>query len=266
MRTLPACVVGAALTLVACGGDDPAAPDAGDVQRDAPPLDAPVVYDLACATTPLPTTGPADLTVAGATVAYANRATGIGAVGLEIFKVLPGSNESVATLTTGADGAFASGSLPNQSLPFRGFFLTTRAGSRHTLLYPALPLTASLVNLGVPVLTAAEFAALDTAGVQDDSSNGALLISVEDCAGTPVATATLTATQGGANVGAISALPGRAGTFLVLNVPAGRTLIGGRVPGPSGAVELYAHEVLSRAANGVTPGGALTITSLRPGP
>lgn len=265
MRTLPACVVGAAVALVACGGDDPATPDAAQQPRDAAP-DGAVPYALACAATPLPTTGPGDVYVTGTTVAYGNRNTPVANVALKFFKFSGGTADAIREVTSGPNGDFDSESLPAVGQPYVGFVQTSLAGSRHTLHHTALPLVANAANVAIPVLTAAEFAALDTGGVQDDSSNGALLVSVEDCAGTPVTNAVLTVTQADVSVGTISKVPGRPDTFLVLNVPAGRTLIGGRVAGPSGNVELYAHEVGVRAANGETPGGALTITSLRPGP
>lgn len=262
MWTLTACVAGAAIALVACDSDIRTTPDAGgEASLDASP-DASARYDLACATTPLPTTAPSDITMGGVVVSYSDRATALPDLQLSFYKVIGGVENLIESVTSGADGSFDSPALPSNGQPYVGF-MRTSIGARFTLYYPALPQTANASNIAVPVLSAAEFAAL---GIQNDVSNGALLISIEDCAGAPVTNATITVTQGGAAVGTISRVPDRADTFLVRNVPAGRTTIGGRVPGASGNVELYAHEVGVRAANGSTPSGAVTITSLRPGP
>ena len=278
MGSLRAALLASALaSLAACGGDSPAAdaliivPDAAPDARpiDAPP-DAPS-YNLTCSGQPFPTTAPATIVANGTTQEISGGGlSAIGTATVSTFKV--GTAAAVNTVTSAANGNFTTGSLATGGVPFDGYiqgFKDDAANAfRNTFVFPPAPFAADAPLVPVIMVRSSLFTAIGIgAGVtQNDTENGALMLFVTDCANTPMAGATVSAKQGGNNVGTVFDLavvsPMAAGIYVVFNVPPGDTDVSASYMG----MTFPAHRVISfKNGNGITT-GATTLTIVRPGP
>ena len=269
-----------ALGVAACGSDNKGTADAGKTFMDAPPkvfmdappkvfMDAPPVnYDFTCFGMPDPTTAADPVTIAGTTDEFSmNGGTPLGGVTVETYKV--GNATAVDTKTSDATlGTFTTGNLVTGGVPLDGYLKTAKTGYRTTYLYPQKKVIANLAGVPVPMMSHATFMQLNQFVGQTDATNGMLLITVADCAFTPIAGATLTSKQGNTNAGSIldlGQLTGQAaldGLFIVSNVPDGDTTIGasyGTMTFPSHVVA--AHKIPDNAAD-----GTLTVSAVVPGP
>jgi hypothetical protein len=278
----------ALFALSACGSDA-AKPDAAivklidasiDAHPDSPPPPPPIdaqVYDYSCATTPLPTTAADPITISGTSQEISTSGLA-GLAGVTVASFKTGTATALNTVTSGAGGTFTSGNLVTGGTPLDGYVEATVPGAgsapsayRGTFIYPADPLVANLAGAPVIVIKQQTFTLLASTAAgftQDDTTNGALLVLVTDCAGTPVNGATVTAKQGTTDVSGMSLDLGAfsaqaAGTFFVFNVPAGATDVGATYDGHT----FRTHSVMSYKADATTlPNGALTLTIVKPGP
>ncbi|MDB4954991.1 MAG: hypothetical protein JWO36_2560 [Myxococcales bacterium] len=278
MGKLRACVVIALVALVACGSSNNTTPvDAKAI--DAPrPIDAkifmdapPPMYDLTCFGVTPPTTADATVTVSGTTETF-NQSLMLQAVpSVAISTYKSGVVAPLDTVTSSAtDGTFTTGMLVTGGMPLDAYAKASKAGYRTTYLYPPSPLTKGLAMVPVPVLTTTSFAlavqlvsnSMDT---QDDANNGAMLVTVTDCALTPMTGATLNVKQSNASVGHIYDLgalsAAAAGVYLVTNVPDGPTSISAVY----NAMNFPAHTVLAHKQD-ANMLGSLTVSAVKPGP
>jgi hypothetical protein len=266
----------AAITIVACGSDK-ATPDGSLVIIDspvdmAPPIDAPPdapSYDFSCLGQPNPTTADDPITIAGTTETLSQ--TGLQAlpdVTVQVFKST--STNALDTQTSDANGNFTTGNITTNAVPFDGYIKGTLDGYRTSYLYPPSPAAASISNVPVPLFDTATFGliASQVAHVtQDDANNGALFLTVTDCANTPINGATINVKQGGQSVGMQFDLgilaEQAAGIIIVFNVPDGET----EISGSYGGMDFPVHTVVAhKQGNGMGAVGTLTLTTVRPGP
>jgi hypothetical protein len=282
MGYLRACLSGVALaSFAACGGGD-SKPDAliivPDAPPDAKPIDAPpdaLQYDFSCATTAFPTTAPAQITAAGTTATLsAGAGTPIPAAAVQIFK--KGTVAAIVNTTSDANGAWTSGNVATGGVPFDGFIHASHADDgatkyRSTYVFPPEPLAMSVPQVPTLMVTEATFAQIANFAnpPQNDTTNGVVIVLVNDCAGTLVAGATLTAKQGATDVGQVfdlgSLLPQAAGVYFIFNVPDGDTVVNAAID----AHTFHAHTVKAfKKSMGATAdvNGTVTTTIVRPGP
>src|SRR5574338_399818 len=230
----------ALLALAACGSDK-AQPDAQIVIQDAPPPDMkiyedapPPMYDLSCLNDPAQTTAPDTITIAGTTSTLGmGGASPVPDTVVDVFKV--GDATSVGTATSDSTGAFSIADIATGGTPIDGYVRGVGPAPeaqgdpvyRTTYMYPGTVVATNLS--GVPVILITQ-ATLDTISgfasvTQDDTTNGAVIVQVADCAGDPINGATLTIEQNSASVGDVfdlGALASQAaGTFFAFNVPDG---------------------------------------------
>lgn len=267
------------LALAACGNDDRNGPvDASIDAKVIPPPDAkvfmdapPPTYDFACyGMTPGTTVG--DPIVVSGTAGEADQSgnvSGLQGITVDFYKV--GANTSAKTVTSDATGAYTSGNLTGGVAVdhLRGSLATYRT----TYLYPPQPIRMTLpADIPLPLVSSSNFDLL--AGIvnasQEDTANGALLVTVTDCDianPTLVDGATLHVQQNGQDVGDIkdvgALLGGGGGTFFVFNVPDGATQVWATYDGktfPTRTVGAF------KKPNGNGTEGTMTITVIPPGP
>jgi hypothetical protein len=274
------------LGLLGCGSSNNSTPDAAKpidapkpIDAAPPPIDAPPdaapVFDFTCVGTPLPTTAPATITIAGLTGTLGiGTLAPLGGVTVNSFKT--GTSASINTVTSdmtaGATlGTFTTGDLQTGLVPLDGYVEGTIGGAtayRTTFVFPPDPLNMSLTGIPIPMVTVALFTQLGALGIptQVDDTNGFLLVQVTDCAGTAIDNATLTVKQGTADVGTIVPVPAIAmqpGTFFVVNVPDGSTDVGATFNG----MTFRTHPIIAFKKNATDiANGSISATFVRPGP
>jgi hypothetical protein len=273
---MKSCFIVATLALAACGSDK-AKPDAPIVVIDSPtadsppPVDAPPdapAYDFSCFGQPNPTTADATITVAGTTETLTmSGVMTLANVDVQIFK--SGVNTALDTQTSDANGNFTSGTIVTGGMPFDGYIKGTLATYRTSYLYPPSPPTMSLTGVPVALFSTQIFGQLAAFAQvqQDDTANGAMFLTVTDCANMPIQGATLSVQQGGQDVGTqfdLGALSSQAaGIVVVFNVPDGATDLSATY----GGMTFPVHTVLShKKPNGMNTVGTVTLTAIRPGP
>lgn len=273
------------LALAACGSDHAkvdaavvipdAVPDA-KVWQDAPPGPT---YDLSCFGGSAPTTASDPITISGTTgtLSQGTNLQGIAGIDVEVFKST--SPTAVASVTSGAMGAFVTGNIATNNEPLDGYVKATDPGNaqnntppahRTTYLYPPTVVAANLTGVPVPMISNQTFGLIQTvAGDQDDDLNGALLVLVTDCSGglTLIDGATVTVKQNGADVGSLidlgALIPQAAGTYFALNVPDGETDVAVSYSGKDFPVRtVLAH----KKPAGAGAQGTMTVVPVRPGP
>jgi hypothetical protein len=279
MGNLRACFAVATLALVACGSDH-AAVDASIKIIDAPPPDMkvfedapPATYDLSCLNNPAPTTATDPITIAGTTAELSQSGNAIPNVAVDVFKT--GTTAALATVTSDATGAFATGNIATATTPIDGYVravapldgTTGEPVYRTTYLYPPSVVATSLTDVPVLLLSVATFGQLSGGG-QNDTANGALFFAVTDCnltAQSLIAEATVKVQRNGADVGQIislgSFIPQLAGTFVALNVPDGPATITASYNG----MAFPAQNVAAfKKPTGTGAVGTVTVTVVRP--
>lgn len=258
------------LSLAACGDDGGSAkPDAPvihldaavDAAPDTPPLPDAPSYDLTCHGNAAPTTADPTVTVSGtAQVVSGMNLAPANNVSLEAHSVVGG-----ATLDTdgptGAAGTWTLGPI-TAGVPVDAYIRATRSGSggeRTTLVYPPQPLRTNQTMVPVLMISDTQLnGLLSLVGMHQDADKGLLGIAVVDCAGMPINGATVSAKQGNTDVGQpfdIGQFSAQfAGTWFVLNVPPGDTVVNARYNN----TDFRAHTVSSAAMTATT-------TVVRPG-
>jgi hypothetical protein len=271
MRILVVPLVGA---LWACGSSNnkssadapPKNPDA-KVFMDAPAqMDAPAMGAFSCYGKSQPTTAANPITVAGKTQELSTSGpVTAGMVTVVAYKT--GTTAPLSTVTSDATGAFTTGNLNTGGVPLDGYIKASKGTTyRTTYLYTPNPLVANLMSTPVLLVTEATFGtvATITGNTQDDTANGALIVTVADCMLNPLTGATLSVKQGGNDVGTQYDLgqlsPTAAGFFVVFNVPDGATEISASYQG----MNFPAHTVVAHKRTGGL--GTLTISAVQPGP
>ena len=165
---------------------DGGAPDAGRADGGAP--DGALVVDAGgpC-TAPWPTTAPNPLLVSGAVIDPFG-----GAVADALVEAVRASDGVVeATATSAADGAFAH-SIATTGTAVDRYARVTKAGSVTTYAWPPYPPFENVTGQLVPHVTTGERTTFGIfTGTTNDPASGLLLVSVLDCAGNPVAGATV---------------------------------------------------------------------------
>lgn len=265
-----------ASVLGACGGSE-ATPDARIVIADAPLDSSPdsalpdaPSYDFSCAGTTAPTSAPAMISINGMTQQLGmSGPQPLADVTVDLFAV--GTPTALSHVTSDANGAF-SASVPSGGAPLNAYLRGSAPMYRTTLTFPDAPFTAAQVSVPVLMVSQQIFDLLTTqvADVdQDDANNGAMFITIVDCAGTPIDGANLSVAKSGAQVGEQFDLgklaPQAAGSFFVFNVPDGEVEISAEL----GTHTLRSHRVTSRKGEAAPGGGAatgtITTTVVRPG-
>jgi len=264
-----------ALGVAACGSDNNNPADAKVViVPDAKMIDAPKVfndapptnYDFTCFGMAAPTTAADPVSVSGITGSLSQSGlTPVSGVTVDFFKT--GNATAVASTTSGAGGAFASGDVVTGGTPTNAYVRASLAANRTTYLYPPNPVVASLTNVPVPMISNSTFTLIQTVAqvTQDDDNNGVILAVVSDCALAGIDGADISAKQGGTEVGtqfdlgAVS--QGMApGTFAILNVPDGDTTLTASYNGMTFPVRTVAsHKKIATVAS-------VTSTAVVPGP
>lgn len=278
MGNMRACSAFALLALAACGSDH-AKPDAqiiipdaaidAKVWEDAPPPS----YDLSCYGGSAPTTAANPISIAGTTgtVGQGGQLTPVPNIPVDVFKT--GTNTPAGTDISDNSGAFMISNIVTGGVPLDGYLRATDLGAmriyRTSYLYPPSPITADLTGVPVTMISQQNFDFVRNIAQaqQDDANNGALLVLVVDCSMMPIAEATITVKQNGADVGTIfglgALLPQAAGTFFVFDVPDGGTDIVATYNNMTFPMRTVAAHKKPPGPNSM---GTLTTTAVRPGP
>ena len=232
------------LAVAACGGSDGGSGPNG-------------AFD--CLGDPLPTTAPDPITVSGQIQAGAFAPAALTDALVAAFAI--GSTDSIALDTSDAGGLYSL-TVATGGTPLNGYVRVTKAGSTYlpTYAYPAVPLAGSAVqNMLVP--TSGEIDVLEFATqVMQGAGNGFIGVVVVDCAGTPIAGATVSTNPAGTyryNSGsapsAMATSTAADGVAYVFNVAAGDVIVSAN----GGGHVLRAHTVYARA-------DAVTLTEVMP--
>jgi hypothetical protein len=270
--------------LAACGGgDDAASPDAArtpdaepDVIPDAevhdaePMPDAMVTANLDCADTAQPATAPDPIVINGrAQVISTGGMDDLQGATLEGYRT--GNGTPVATDTSDVDGLFTLSVANGALVPVDGYVKGTATGHLDSYLYPPFPLAASTPETPTAFITPSTLGLLGfVSGTTQSSSLGLVGLLVIDCAGDPVAGATVSVAPTDASTKIVYAgangIPDTAltstsvtGLAFVFNVPTGPVVVDASVGGES----LDEHTIEVRIGAGAT---AITQTAVAPGP
>lgn len=229
--------------VVACGGDDDGTGPSGP---------------FACLGDPLPTTAPDAITVSGQVLGNILSPTGIADA--EVTAFTSTATELGGDSTDG--GGMYSVTVATGGVPLNGYIRVLKGGSSYlpTYAYPAVPLAASAVqNMLVP--TGSEIDALEIlTGVTQQAGNGFVGVVVKDCAGTPIAGATVSTSpaatvryNAGSTPSSTATSTAADGVAYVFNVAAGNVTVNAR----AGSRVLRGHVVNARA-------DAVTLTEVAP--
>ncbi len=142
----------------------------------------------------LPTTAPATITVFGQIKKNALSPTALGGAHVSAFR--SGDTTTLAAATSDTPG-FYTLSITTGGTPVNGYLRVTDTAHITTYAYPAVPL-ASDATENVLMITISEFSFLAAAaGVTPVAGDGFIGLIVKDCAGTPLAGATVSSTPAG---------------------------------------------------------------------
>jgi len=237
-RTLTVALI--AVAFAACGKDS-SGPAAG----------------FECLGQALPTTAPATINVMGQVRQNALAPTALG--GAYVFAFRTGDTTTLAADTSNTPG-FYSLSITTGGTPVNGYVRVTDSTHIPTYAYPAVPLAGDATE-NVLMVTSNEFSFLAAAaGITPVAGNGFIGLVVTNCAGTPIAGATVTSSPSGtvrynaAGVPSSTATStGADGIAYVANVAAGNVTVKANASGHT----LRQHVVNARA-------DALTVTEIQP--
>lgn len=251
MRTLPLFLGISSLLLAACGDDggggkaqDAAPQDTITIHDttptpDSPPVDADPNLSFSCYQNAAPLTAPAMISISG-TVTTFGTSGGSPIVGAPV-KACKGDctdTNLLASVTSGAGGAYTTGDLATGGAPLDAYLIATKPPASDTayfktFVFPATPLAASLANTPIPLITQKNLDDIAIAVGTQDADKGVLALLVSDCSSPymGVIGATVTVKENGAEVGGdafdVGGLLGAqaAGTYLITNVPPGNATI-----------------------------------------
>ena len=233
------------------GDSDAARLDPDAREHDAANLPA----NFACLGAPLPTTAPANVTLAG--IAKTVTTTGQNPVAGITVTAFSSAGATLESDTSDSAGAYSI-TTASGGVPVDGYAQATGTGYMTTYLYPAAPIADNIDNATALVIDAGTFfaiqviAGLGGLGDGQQPGNGWIGVIVEDCNGDPVEGATVTTSPAGSAIrylGPPDGLPvaddtstDASGLALVFNVPAGNV----EVDASFGGHSLREHTVNAR--------------------
>jgi len=237
-RLLP--VAALAVALAACGSDS-SGPTPG----------------FECLGQPLPTTAPATISVSGRITQNFISQTALR--GAYIFAFRTGATDTLAADTSDTPGNYEV-SFATGGTPVNGYLRVTDSTHLTTYAYPAVPL-ARTDTQNVFMATANEFSFLAAAaGITPVAGDGFIGVVVRNCAGDPVANATVSSSPAGEvryNAGGApsssATVTGSDGVAYIANVAAGNVTVQATASGHT----LRQHVVNARA-------NAITLTEIQP--
>jgi len=238
-RTLPFALITAALA--ACGSDS-SGPVAG----------------FECLGQALPTTAPALVNVTGTVTA--NVLTPNPVPHAFVYGFRTGDTTHLAGDTTDTPGRY-SVAISTGGLPVNGYLAISDSGHHiDTYAYPAVPLAADVTD-NVLMVSSSEFSILAaSAGINPVAGDGFIGLVVANCAGTPIAGATVTSSPAGTVRYNAAGLPSSSatstasdGVAYIANVLAGNVTVQATASGHT----LRQHVVNARA-------DAITLTQIQP--
>lgn len=237
-RILPLAL--SAVALAACGGDS-SGPAAG----------------FECLGRALPTIAPALITVTGQVKKNVLSPTPLRGAYLFAFPI--GGTDTLAADTSDTPGFYGL-SIVTGGTPVNGYVRATDSAHITTYAYPAVPLAGDATE-NVLMITTAEFTILaGAAGITPVAGDGFIGLVVKNCAGTPIAGATVTSTPAGTVIYNEAGFPNPAttstsvdGVAYIANVAAGNVTVKATASGHT----LRQHIVNARA-------DAITLTEIQP--
>jgi hypothetical protein len=219
------------------------------------------------------TTVAATITVGGTAGELSqNGLTGVGNIDLDAYKV--SSNTSAANDTSDSTGAFTLGPITTNGTAIeyiKAQDAKTTPTYRTTYLYPPNPLRADFDGTPVPLIDNTLLGQAMLLGYdQQDTNNGMLVITVNDCNTTMpqgIDGASLSVKQGSTDVGEVLDLgqfvSQAAGVFIVFNVPDGAT----DVSASYNNMTFPTHTIIAhKKPSGQNTMGTVTATAIPPGP
>jgi hypothetical protein len=285
MRGLGYLACALVIAVAACGSggssDDDSGDDGDDSGDDAPPIDAAIDAastpppdagldamppDFSCVGAAYPDSAPDMITISGTTGEIGlGGITDLGSATVEAF--VGSSNTPEMTVISGtSDGAYTF-MLATGGSPVAGYRRGTKSNYETTYVYPPEPLANDQAN--IPVLMVGTFAwgfLPSIAAASQNPTNGFVGLLVVDCAGNPLAGATVTVEGANpANVRYVqgTSIPNNAsgatdasGIALVFDVPTGAAV---GVDASTSSQELAEHDIEVRA-------DVITMTVVAPGP
>jgi hypothetical protein len=205
----------------------------------------------------LPTTAPATITVTGQVRKNALAPTALG--GAYVFAFRTGDTTTLAADTSITSGSYSL-SVATAGTPLIGYVRVTDSAHITTYAYPPVPLAADAIE-NVLMITSGEFSFLaGAANITPVAGDGFIGLVVTDCAGTPIAGATVSSTPAGQvryNAGGVPNPSATAtasdGVAYIANVPAGNVTVRSTASGHA----LREHIVNARA-------DVITLTQIQP--
>ena len=210
-----------------------------------------------CLGQPLPTTAPATITVTGQVRKNVLSPNALG--GAYVFAFRTGDTTTLAADTSNTPG-FYSLTITTGATPVNGYVRVTDSTHISTYAYPAVPLAADATE-NVLMITSSEFSFLaGAAGITPVAGDGFIGLVVTNCAGTPVAGATVSSTPAGTvryNAGGVPSSTATStaddGVAYIANVLAGDVTVKASASGHT----LRQHVVNAHA-------DAITLTQIQP--
>ena len=235
-----ATIAAAAAAAAACGKDS-SGPAAG----------------FECLGQPLPTTAPVLVNVSGQIKQNALSQNALA--GAEVLAFRTGATDTLAADTSNTPGAYSL-AITSGGTPVNGYIRVTEGSHIPTYAYPAVPLAGDVTE-NVLMITNNEFSFLAAAaGITPVAGDGFIGLVVKNCAGTPIAGATVTSSPGGqvrynaAGAPSSSAtVTSSDGVAYIANVAAGNVTVQATASGHT----LRQHVVNARA-------NAITLTEIQP--
>ena len=235
---LPFALIAAALA--ACSGDS-SGPAAG----------------FECLGQTLPTTAPPLVNVTGRITAHVLSPTALR--GAYVFAFRTADTTTLAADTSDTSGAYSL-AITTGGTPVNGYVRVTDSTHLSTYAYPAVPLATDAID-NVLMVTNSEFSLLaSSAGVTPVAGDGFVGVVVKNCAGTPIAGATVTSSPAGTvryNAGGVPSSSATStaadGVAYIANVAAGNVTMQATASGHT----LRQHVVNARA-------DAITLTEIQP--
>jgi hypothetical protein len=272
-------VFSAAVTIIACGSDHQAKPDAPgmvviDAAVDSPSsIDAPGSasgVDLSCIGNSAPTPN-STVTITGSVNELGLSSTFMftfGSAANATLKLCTGNclgTNALGSATSNGSGDFSIGPVTTGGTAIAGYVRMTRTGDRTILGYPASPFAMDAVQPMITfqdTLIALVASSGSAHGCPQAAGNGMVGLMVVDCSGKPISDATkltVAVQQGSNTVGdapiSASALSSMAaGFYLICDVPPGNTTVSAKYNN----MDLLGHDVNVTA-------GTTTETIIRPG-
>jgi hypothetical protein len=237
-RTLPFALIAAALAACSSNSSGP-------------------VPGFECSGQALPTIAPATIAVTGQI--NSNALSPSPQPGAVVSAFRTGDTTTLDTSTSNTPGNYSLQVL-TRGTPVDGYVRVTHTGHLTTYGYPSRPLAADAVE-NVLLITSSEFSLLaSSAGVTPVAGDGFVGVVVKDCAGTPIAAATVTSSPAGTvryNAGGAPSSTATStaadGVAYIANVAAGNDT----VRATAGGNTLRQHVVNARA-------NAITLTEIQP--